>query len=400
MARTDTGLARAQLIGSGLRPNPAIAAQYQTNGRSGAATGEDQGSVSITQDLQLWGARSQRIRAARLEQRRAMFGMRDAERILRQEVTASYRALLFQQQRAALLDSTARLNARIVRAAQSALQQGLGSELDVRLSTSAEKLSELDRDRALREYGIEQLAFARLLGDSLGTSYHLTDSLLPASLAFLALREPEGEPSVTAAAYVPPGRGVDSLVALALATRPDVRAAEYAIEGDNATLALARIAAKPTVAVGGLFTQTRNNRLLGTVPGGSMSRAFGLGLVIGLPVTNRNQGGIARAEVERSAAVLRLSRLRTLVERDVRVAAQRVALSASQVQRLQRDILPTNTAALRLAEVAFGRGQASIFQVLQVQRAYVESSTGLLEAMRQYAAAVTDLEAAIGQPLQ
>ncbi len=69
-ARADTGLARAQLIGSRLRPNPALALQYQTTGERTAAGLEGDMSVSLTQDLQLWGVRGSRIRAAGLEAER------------------------------------------------------------------------------------------------------------------------------------------------------------------------------------------------------------------------------------------------------------------------------------------------------------------------------------------
>lgn len=399
IARADTGFAVAQLVGSRLRPNPALAVQYQTTGDRAAGALEGEASVSITQELQLWGVRRNRIRAAGLDRQRTIYLALDAQRLLRREVTASYREMLFQQERRALLDSLTGLNSRIARAAQLAFQQGLGSELDARLSVAAWQQALLDRDRALREYDIEQLQLAKLLGDSLGTVYQLSDSLPVTGLAFLAVRAPM--PATAGATRVElAATGVDSLVRLALATRPDVRAVEYEIESSVALLAAASGAGRPTVAVGGLFSRSRDNFSLGAQQGTSVDRSFGLGVVLGLPVANRNQGEIARAEFAGAAARLRLANVRQLIERDVRVAASRVALSASQVATLRQAILPANTAALRIVQAAFGRGQASIFQVLQVQRSYVDASTGLLEALRQYVAALADLEAAVGQPVQ
>ena len=399
LARTDTGLARAQLIGSRLRPNPSIALQYQTTGDRTRGGLESDATISVTQDLQLWGVRSKRIEAAMLEQQRATYSALDAERLVRREVATSYRELLFEQQQATLLDSLARITERIARAAQLAFQQGLGSELDARLSVAAAQQSRLDRDRASRAYDIEQLEFARLQGDTLGTVYRLTDSLPPTGLRFLAVRSPAGA-AADVIAFALSDEGADSLVRVALASRPDVRAAEYAVRTSAASLALARVAGKPTVAVGGLLSRSRDNFAVAGLQGSNLDQAVGLGVVVGLPLRNKNQGEIARTEVVASEAAVRLINVRLLVERDVRVAAQRVALAATQAETLRQSILPGNTAALRIAEAAFARGQASIFQVLQVQRAYVDSTTGLLEARRQYAAAIADLESAIGQPVQ
>ena len=397
-ARADTGLARAQLIGSRLRPNPALALQYQTTGDRSAAGLEADASVSVTQDLQLWGVRSNRIRAASLEAERTRYTVLDAARRVRREVAASYRELLFLEQRAAILDSLARVNNRIARAAQLAFQQGLGSELDARLSAAAWQQSLLDRDGALREYSMTQVEFARLLGDSLTATYRPTDSLAPASLRFLTVRASDAAPT-GAVRFDPDEAGLDSLVRLALTQRPDVRAAEYEVDAQQATLTAARAAGKPTVAIGALYNGSRDNFTLGTQQGSNFDRAIGLGLVIGLPLFSRNQGEVAQAQFGGTTAGLRLASARQGVERDVRVAVQRVALAASQVETLRQSILPANAGALQIVEGAFSRGQANIFQVLQVQRAYVESTTGLLEAMRQYAQGLADLEAAVGTSL-
>ena len=366
--RADTGLARAQLIGSRLRPNPALALQYQTTGERTAAGLEGDMTVSLTQDLQLWGVRGSRIRAARFEVERMRYSALDVARRVRRQVAASYRELLFLEQRAALLDSLARVNGRIARAAQLAFQQGLGSELDARLSVAAWQQSLLDRDATLRQYRVTEVEFAKLLGDSLTATYRLTDSLAPGELRFLTVQAASTAPT-GAVRFDPDSAGVDSLIRLALAQRPDVRAAAADVEAQRATLAAARAAGRPTVAVGALYSRSRDNFTLGTAQGSNLDRSLGLGLVIGLPFFNRNQGEVARAQFGGAAAELRLASTRQSVERDVRVAVQQVALAASQVETLRRSILPANSAALRIVEAAFGRGQANIFQVLQVQRA-------------------------------
>lgn len=396
--RSDSGIARSQLIGSRLRPNPSLAIQYQTTGDRSAGGLEGQGTISVTQDLQIWGVRRNRITAATLERDRVGLVVQDVERLVEKEVAASYREILFQRQRLDLLDSLARINGQVSRIARLAFDQGLGSELEVQLSAAAAAQAALDRDRAAREASVQQLELATLLGDSVTARYELTDSLTQSSERFLSAR---GLSEVTGSRrFDLSAEAVDSLVRLALAVRPDVRAAELAVRVNAATAAAARGAGKPSLAVGGLVSRSRDNFTVGGQTGSNVNTAVGVGVIIGLPFGNRNQGEIARAEFAGATAQLELSGDRQRVERDVRVAASRVALATSQVEALRQNILPANTAALRLVETAFERGQSNIFQVLQVQRGYVESTTGLLSALREYVTALADLETAIGQPLQ
>lgn len=399
VARSDTGLARSQLIGSRLRPNPALSLQFQTTGDNGPAGLESDASVSLTQDLQLWGLRGKRIRAASLEVERSRYGAAAVERTLRRDVAASYRDLVFQQLRVAILDSLARVTSRIARAAQLAFTQGLGSELDTRVSAASWGQAELDRDAAAREFDIQQVQLARLLGDSLTSRYDLTDSLPAAGLRFLA-RQTSATAAPKAVRYELDQASLDSLIQLALSRRPDLRAAEKEVEVQQASLGAARAAGKPTVAVGALYSRSRDNFEVAGQPESDLDNVFGLGAVIGLPFLNRNQGEIARAQAAEAGAVIRVANTRQAVERDVRVAAQQAALAASRMETLQQAILPANQAGLRIAETAFSRGQVNILQVLQVQRGYVESTTALLEATRQLATALADLEAAVGEPVQ
>ena len=391
ISRADTGFARAELVGSRLRPNPSLAMEYVSTG---------DGRVSLTQDLQLWGVRGYRIRAAELGRERARYTADDAARLVRRDVARSYRELLYEQERVALLDSLARVNERISRVAKTAFEQGLGSELDSRLSYTTYQASLLDRDAAAREVDLQQVELARLLGDSLTARYRLTDSLSAAGLRFLTASYADTTSS-RPVRFVPSEPGLDSLMRIAVASRPDLRAAELDVQAQQASLAAARAAGKPTLAVGAIYS--RSSDAVGVTGGGlevsSGENGVGVGLVLGLPFTNRNQGEVLRAQVAGQAASLRRASLRQALERDIRVSLGRVALASSRIETLRQVILPSSRAALRVAETAFGRGQVNIFEVLQVQRTYNENTTALLDGMRELATGMADLEAAVGVPV-
>jgi len=352
--------------------------------------------VSVIQDLQLWGVRGNRIRAASLEQERTRYSVADVARAVRREVSLAYRELAFQRERATLLDSLVDLNLQVARTARLAFEQGLGSELDVRLSGIALEQSRVDRDAALQLADIVQFQLARLLGDSLTISYQLSDPLPPTRLPFLTARSADPD-AAGAVRFEPDEVRVDSLLRLALGSRPDMRAAEFAVETQHASLAAAQGAAKPTVAVGAIYTRALNAITSGR---SDVENGIGLGFVVGLPVRSRNQGEIARARFAGSAAELRVKSLHQSVERDVRVAVGHAALAAERLETLRNAILPANQSALRLARAAFDRGQVSIFQVLQIQRLYADALTALLEATREYSTALADLEAGVGTSIQ
>ena len=391
ISRADTGFAQAELVGSRLRPNPSLALEYVSTG---------DGRVSLTQDLQLWGVRGSRIRATELGRERARYTADDAARLVRRDVARSYRDLLYQQERIALLDSLVWVNERISRVAKAAFAQGLGSELDSRLSYTTYQQTLLDRDVAIREADVQQVELARLLGDSLTAHYRLTDSLPNAGLRFLTASRTDTASS-RPVRFIPSEPSVDSLVRLALTSRPDLHAAELDVQAQQASLAAARAAGEPTLAVGAIYS--RSSDAVGVNGGREVSsgeNGIGVGLVLGLPFSNRNQGEVLRAQVAGEAASLRRTSLRQALERDIRVALGRVALASSRIETLRQVILPSSRAGLRVAETAFGRGQVNIFEVLQVQRTYNENTTALLDGMRELATAMADLEAAVGVPIQ
>ncbi|MBA3658160.1 MAG: TolC family protein [Gemmatimonadales bacterium] len=283
--------------------------------------------------------------------------------------------------------------------AKSAFLQGLGSELDSRLSYTIYQQSLLDRDGSAREAALQEVELARLLGDSLTSRYRLSDSLPGAGLRFLTVAYTDTA-TARPVRFNPIEASVDSLVRMALANRPDLRAAEADVAVQQASLAAARAAGKPSVAVGAIYG--RSSDAVGLVGGREVSNAengVGVGLVVGLPFGNRNQGEVLRARFAGEAASLRQTVVRKTLERDIRVALAGVALATSRIETLRRVIIPSSQGALRVAETAFGRGQVNIFEVLQVQRTYNENTTALLEGMRQLAAALADLEAAVGAPV-
>ena len=160
----------------------------------------------------------------------------------------------------------------------------------------------------------------------------------------------------------------DNLFQEALASRPDIRAAELAIEAAGAR---AR------------WEHSRIVTLIGILDGngqGSEGAEAGLGVSGELPIFSRNQGGISRAEAELERASRRYAALRAQVGVDVRTAAIRVRQAQAAFDGWSTDIVPSLEIEQRQAESAYQAGEAPLFTLLDVGRRLIDGRMRQLDA--------------------
>ena len=171
----------------------------------------------------------------------------------------------------------------------------------------------------------------------------------------------------------------------ALASRPDVRAAELTIE---AATARAR------------WESSRVLTLIGILDANGEGREgfeIGPGITVDLPIFNRNQGGIARATVEIERASRLYAATRANVIADVRSAAVRVAQAQQALDAWSTDIVPSLETEQRQAESAYSAGEVPLFNVLDVSRRLVDGRMRQLDAEADLFRARIALERAIGR---
>src|SRR5207249_1444345 len=122
-------------------------------------------------------------------------------------------------------------------------------------------------------------------------------------------------------ALPPPPAGVEQLVSEALARRPDLEAAERAREAAEAALRLARAERWPNPTLGVQYTHSEFQ------VSGDLADQVGTSVSVPLPVFNRNQGEIERAEAEALIARREVEKLRLAIPQEVRsaVASYRIA---------------------------------------------------------------------------
>lgn len=150
-----------------------------------------------------------------------------------------------------------------------------------------------------------------------------------------------------------------ALLSLALAARPDVRAAEISVEAAGERIGweksrvfamLGRFDVKPIGSQGG--------PPLLPLPGAQLE----------IPIFNWNPGGLGRAEAELVAATLRYRQLRQTIATDVRIARLELAQALASLHRFRELVLPLLEKAQAIALSSFENGAEPYLVVLEATR--------------------------------
>jgi len=104
---------------------------------------------------------------------------------------------------------------------------------------------------------------------------------------------------------------------------------------------------------------------------------------IPLPLWNRNQGGIHRAQAEVVAAESDVSRVEQGLKRRLAKAFQRYENAKQQVKTYETDILPDANASLELVTAGYKEGEFGYFILLTAQRTFFQTNLSYLESLRE-----------------
>jgi cobalt-zinc-cadmium efflux system outer membrane protein len=352
----DLGFARADLIQAGLLANPVFSILFPL--------GPKQLEFALKLPIEALWLRPKRVTAARIS---ADAG---AERLVQngldlvRDVRVACATLRLAGTRAELAREAARLAENITRLAEDRLRAGDASELEI-AAPRVEVL--LARDEALhagRELAIARARLATLLGGVLD----VTD---------VTLRELPGT-----------GLDVPHLVATALAGRPDMRAAELAVEAARVRAGLSRF---EVLAVSGIADANGK---------GTQGFEIGPGLEVGIPIFNWNQGGMARTDADLERAVQLQRAVRERIELEVAEAVTRFETAGAQAMVWRERVLPELEATVQRAERGYQAGDVPLLLLLQTSAELVKSQVREAETAAETVRARAELERSIGSRLE
>ena len=123
-----------------------------------------------------------------------------------------------------------------------------------------------------------------------------------------------------------------------------------------------------------------------------MARAVALPI----PLFNRRQGEILEAEREVGRIEAEIRALEVQVRRDVAVAVAGLLRATERATAYEKDILPLSERNLEQHREAYRLGQVGTLEVLRAEEEAIKVRAAYVEALRDRAAALGELEAAIG----
>ena len=260
-----------------------------------------------------------------------------------------------------------------------------------------ENLKQFDEIIQLNEARFKQgelsgLEINRVRAERLRFFTDVLDADLQLKLAKTALLELLGVMDLsTTFDVVEPLTGIGPTVALAdlqaeaLRARPDLIASQQRLERNRSDVQLQKAEAVPNLT-----------------PTFGYKRDFGVntaivGLSLPLPLFNRNQGGVARASAQVEQQRHELNRAVLAVGREVQEAYQALDTQTQKVRAMEQSYVPSARNARDIAQQSYRLGALDLIGLLDSERVYRDTVRSYNQALFDYKAAISQLEAAVGK---
>lgn len=199
----------------------------------------------------------------------------------------------------------------------------------------------------------------------------------------LSTGRPSFEVSTTPAESATPPSASD-LLEKALEARPDLRAAEIAVTAAAKRAGWER--SRIFVVAGSLSSK-------GVGANGILT---GPGLIVDLPILNRNQGLIARADADVEVASRQYLNLKQRVAFEVYEARELLVQAQELLAQLQDRVLPQLKQSAALAEQQYEKGDVAYLFVLEQSRGLVDAELRLADAEAAVRRGIAQLERSVG----
>jgi cobalt-zinc-cadmium efflux system outer membrane protein len=168
---------------------------------------------------------------------------------------------------------------------------------------------------------------------------------------------------------------------------PQLAAAQRRVQSLEAAVKLEQKARIPSMALTG-FAEHELDR-----------RAYGLGLVVDLPIWNWNSAGIQRSRSELAAGQSQLEAARRELIAAAVEAQTRCRAGVTLARRYQERILPRAAEAARTIERTYQLGEATLLEVLDASRTLLQTRRELLAIQARAQANCTQLDLLIREDL-
>lgn len=375
-AQADVEAARGRLQQAGLRPNPML-----DLGGQKALSPDNNVMVGLTIPLDLNRRKEGRVAVAERELEMKQAQLADRERRLRAEVRMKVADVLAARRDLSVTDELLRVNREALALIGERARRGAVPPLEENLLLV--EVNRLDANRRMLESRVE---------------------IFTLQLKALAAWPAEAPLSVEGDLSAPlPALDRAARLARALVDRSDLRAAQ-------ADAAMARAKILKEEAEGrwdasfsvnyqrqdfgfGLSGITDRG---GTRPIQDVFHYFGGGVTITLPVRNQNQGNVAAARAEATAADRRVELAALTIRQEVEAAFAQYDAAKRSLEIYTRGVRDVARQNLDVVRQSYELGRGSLLDVIAEQRRYIEIEMGYTEVLKQVYTAGVEIERAAG----
>jgi len=360
--KVNVRVAEARQITARLRPNPVLTVSGQTLNLVGARyspdtpLGPNQVNIHTEFPIERGHKREERIAVAREEKSLAELGVRE---VMRQVIAAVQSAFVDVQ----LAKESRQL-------AQENLKslEGVVAINEIRLKSGDLAQVELDRSRVAALQYRAAVQQARLQQDQAKTQLQHLMGRRQKLPDFDVAGEMRREGAVAAP---------DEITRLALTRRPDYLLNQQAQARSRADLRLQLANGRIDYSIGTEYT----HQSAWGIGGSSMGVYFSMPL----PVFNRNQGEIARAQREIGLIGARREALESIIQTEVEKAHRQNIVFQQLLASVEADMLAKARSVRDTTEYSYRRGEASLVEFLDAQRAFNDAMQTYNEARANYA---------------
>jgi cobalt-zinc-cadmium efflux system outer membrane protein len=184
-------------------------------------------------------------------------------------------------------------------------------------------------------------------------------------------------------------RDYNALRAAALARRPDLLATRSDQARSTADLRLQLANGKIDYTISGEYHRQEGAEIHGN--------SYGVFFSTPLPIFNRNQGEIARAETQQQQVQTRVRAAEAGIAGELATAFAQYSTNRDIVQSIEHDMLAQARDVRTTTEYAYRRGEASFIEFLDAVRAFNDTMQSYHGARAEYARSLYTLDAISGQ---
>jgi cobalt-zinc-cadmium efflux system outer membrane protein len=373
----DIPKARADILTAGLRNNPFLFVsasnlpyQRYSPQRPGAANYD----LTLIQPIDVSGKHANAIRLAEQAKEVLEALYQDAVRLEIDKLYTAFADVLEAREAARAARAGVRGLEELVRMTRDLVRQGLQAppQLTTALMRQANAQDALRKTEAILLKARQNLAVLLALPPDQADCLRLRGSLRQ---------------------LLPPLPCTDRLIQLALQTRPDWTAYRLGIDRARADVQLAR-----AESIGNAFLFATPYTAVDYAPQNKQSaNGWGAGVLLPVPLLNRNQGNIARARANVTQTEIEQKGLELQIIREVQDAASEYNSSRAAVERYEKEILPDARSLRDDKQRLYEKGQVGFDAFLEARKDYNEVVRDYLDVLVRLRRDALKVNTAVGQ---